>query len=92
MLHASTIGYYGLETHSGTLAISFDQRALHLPTPSMYVYQYIVGKVNEMLMVKPAQWDTSISLPYRCELGIFLERKSFTGVRSDKLEYRPAPK
>ena len=27
-------------------------------------------------------WNKSITLPYRCDLGMFLERKSFTGSRS----------
>lgn len=32
-------------------------------------------------------WNRSITKPHRSELGMFLEAKSFTGARADRLKF-----
>lgn len=50
--------------------------------------QSISAKVREMLGIEEPYWNKSITLPPRCEMGIFLERKSFTGKTADRLTFR----
>ena len=49
--------------------------------------QHIAGAVRRELGVEEPYWNRSITKPYRSELGMFLEAKSFTGARADRLKY-----
>ena len=51
--------------------------------------QLIAGKVRELLGLEPPYWNHSITLPHASDLAIFLEQKSFTGRKSDQLQYVP---
>ncbi|XP_039597636.1 sterile alpha motif domain-containing protein 15-like [Polypterus senegalus] len=43
--------------------------------------------IRELLEIEEPQWDRSIALPRRDMKGLFLERKSQTGRKADKLTY-----
>ena len=49
--------------------------------------QFISGKVRELLGVEESYWNRSITLPYASDLTIFLEKRSFTGQKSNQLQY-----
>ena len=66
-----------------------------LPPPTTLTHththsQFISEKVRELLGVEQPYWNRSITLRYAPELNIFLEQKSFTGRKSDQLEYQPS--
>jgi hypothetical protein len=47
----------------------------------------ITRQVRELLQLEEPYWNKSISLPHRCNKGIFLERKSQTGRYGDELTF-----
>lgn len=51
--------------------------------------QFISAKVRELLQIEEPYWNRSITVPHRSELGMFLERKSFTGRHADELKFEP---
>ena len=55
----------------------------------LYIMQIISVKVRELLGVEELFWNRSITLPHASQLGLFLERKSFTGARSERLQLQP---
>ncbi|XP_053118946.1 sterile alpha motif domain-containing protein 15 isoform X2 [Hemicordylus capensis] len=50
-------------------------------------YKEISQRVRELLQIEEPLFIRSISLPHRDNIGLFLERKSKTGTRSDALSY-----
>uniref|UniRef100_A0A8C9SQM5 SAM domain-containing protein n=1 Tax=Scleropages formosus TaxID=113540 RepID=A0A8C9SQM5_SCLFO len=44
-------------------------------------------RVRELLNIEEPLWNRSIALPRRDEMGLFLEKKSRTGVWADSLTY-----
>lgn len=50
-------------------------------------HQIIAKKVREVLGIEEPYWNRSISLLHREPLGLFLERKSNTGVEADLLTF-----
>ena len=53
------------------------------------VLQLIAGKVRELLGLEEPYWNRSITLRHASDLAIFLEQKSFTGRKSDQLQFQP---
>lgn len=51
--------------------------------------QHIAGAVRKELGVEEPYWNRSITKPHWNELGMFLEAKSFTGIKADRLKYEP---
>ena len=49
--------------------------------------QVIAKKVRELLGIEEPYWNRSISLLHRESLGLFLEKKSNTGVEADLLTF-----
>lgn len=49
--------------------------------------QVIAKKVRELLGIEEPYWNRSISLLHRESLGLFLEKKSNTGVEADMLTF-----
>lgn len=49
--------------------------------------QVIAKKVRELLGIEEPYWNRSISLLHRESLGLFLEKKSKTGVEADMLTF-----
>ncbi|XP_062973986.1 sterile alpha motif domain-containing protein 15 [Elgaria multicarinata webbii] len=47
----------------------------------------VSSHVRELLEIEEAPFVKSISLPHRDNIGLFLEKKSRTGARSDALTY-----
>ncbi|XP_028677359.1 sterile alpha motif domain-containing protein 15-like [Erpetoichthys calabaricus] len=43
--------------------------------------------IRELLEIEEPRWERSIALPRRDTKGLFLERKSQTGQKADKLTY-----
>ncbi|KAG2457568.1 SAM15 protein, partial [Polypterus senegalus] len=50
-------------------------------------YKAVSRHIRELLEIEEPQWDRSIALPRRDMKGLFLERKSQTGRKADKLTY-----
>ena len=50
-------------------------------------HQVIAKKVRELLGIEEPYWNRSISLLHRESLGLFLEKKSNTGVEADMLTF-----
>lgn len=50
--------------------------------------QVIAKKVREALGIEEPYWNRSISLLHRESLGLFLEKKSNTGVEADLLTFQ----
>ncbi|XP_054618491.1 sterile alpha motif domain-containing protein 15-like [Dunckerocampus dactyliophorus] len=51
-------------------------------------YKAISARVRELLGITEALWSRSIADPPRDNMGLFLEMKSRTGVKSDQLTYQ----
>ena len=49
--------------------------------------KHIAGAVRSELGLEEPYWNRSITKPHRSELGMFLEAKSFTGARADRLKF-----
>ena len=49
------------------------------------MFQVISRHTRELLGIEEPLFNRSISLPYRDNIGLFLERKGHTGVKSDSL-------
>lgn len=47
--------------------------------------KFIAENIREMLGVEEPYWNRSISLPHRELKGMYLERKSITGMKADSL-------
>ncbi|XP_023684217.1 sterile alpha motif domain-containing protein 15 isoform X2 [Paramormyrops kingsleyae] len=62
----------------------------YLPRLSITDFEHmkdISRHVRQLLDINEPQWNRSIALPRRDDMGLFLERKSQTGVRADSLTY-----
>lgn len=51
--------------------------------------QHIAGAVRKELGLEEPFWNRSITKPHWSQLGMFLEAKSFTGARADRLKFEP---
>lgn len=49
----------------------------------------IAREVRKLLDVEEPYWNRSITQPHRCRKGVYLEQKSFTGRKADKLTFAP---
>ena len=59
---------------------------------SQYIYcifQHITSQLRDLLHIEKPYWNRSITLPYRCDMGVFLEQKSQTGQYGDQLKFEP---
>ncbi|KFU99465.1 Sterile alpha motif domain-containing protein 15, partial [Tauraco erythrolophus] len=50
-------------------------------------FQEISQHVRELLQIEEPLFDRSIALPYRDNMGLFLERKSRSGKKADALTF-----
>ncbi|NXY13486.1 SAM15 protein, partial [Atrichornis clamosus] len=50
-------------------------------------FQKISQHVRELLGIEEPHFNRSIALPYRDNMGLFLERKSRTGKKADALTF-----
>uniref|UniRef100_A0A8C2UCT7 Sterile alpha motif domain-containing protein 15 n=1 Tax=Coturnix japonica TaxID=93934 RepID=A0A8C2UCT7_COTJA len=53
----------------------------------IFVFQEISRHVRELLGFEEPVFSRSIALPYRDNMGLFLERKSRTGQKADALTF-----
>ncbi|KAG8448993.1 hypothetical protein GDO86_015888, partial [Hymenochirus boettgeri] len=61
-----------------------------LPQIGITDFQHIMmisKMIRELLGITEPQWNRSISLTHRDNMGLFLEQKSYTGGFSDSLTY-----
>ena len=65
---------------------------LGMHEPIYISLQHIAGAVRKELGLEEPYWNRSITLPRWSELGMFLETKSFTGRRADKLKFEQSTK
>lgn len=49
--------------------------------------QLIAREVRRLLETEELYWNRSITQPHRCKKGLYLEQKSFTGRKADKLTF-----
>lgn len=52
-----------------------------------FFFQIITKHIRQALSIEEPHWNRSISLKHRETLGLYLERKSKTGVEADALTF-----
>lgn len=55
--------------------------------PDVFVFQEISRHVRELLGIEEPVFSRSIALPYRDNMGLFLEQKSRSGQKADALTF-----
>lgn len=55
--------------------------------PDVFVFQEISRHVRELLGIEEPVFSRSVALPYRDNMGLFLEQKSRSGQKADALTF-----